>query len=88
MGEQKYRGVIILEKPQAVDYFEFIFNHLDCDFIMAKNGTDDNDMVYVVAYADSKESNGILWALFEEKYNNGNYSIGSHISKEQMNAIV
>lgn len=87
MDKEDYNGIFFFNPPKRVDYFDFVFEHLDCDFIM-ENDEGDDDLITVVAYAGAKENNAALWMLFKARYENGGYSIGSHISKEQMNAIV
>ena len=87
MKMHEENGIVYYDEPYRVNYLDFLYQHLDCDAIIKRDDAGTYENVQIVAYSVAKEKNELLWRIFREKYTGSDYVIGSHISKERINAI-
>lgn len=79
-------GVAYLEKPYLVDSMDFVFDHLDCDFI-AKKFEGGTDKVYVIAFSTGKEHNCDLRKIFHMEGYDKDCIIIQGMDSQEVNCI-
>ena len=82
------KGIICYDVPLITNFYEFAFQHLNCDSIALKDSLKDPKSTAIIAYATSMDYNLALRKLFEKKYQGGKYIIMRHISDKEVDAIV
>lgn len=79
-------GVTFFEKPYLTNCIEFLFNHLDCNFI-AKKIEHDTDKVYVIAFAENKSHNDEIDKVFHSKGYDKDCIIVQGMDSQEVNSI-
>lgn len=79
-------GIAYLEKPYLTRCIDFLFDHLDCNFI-AKKVEENTDKVYVIAFATDKSYNNEIDKVFHAEGYDKDCIIIQGMDSQEVNSI-
>ena len=88
MKTREIDGIIYVEEPEKIDYYEFSYEHLGCDSIVDSDVVVNPEKVCVYAYARTKQDNRKLKTVYEKEYNDDKYLLMRNMSERQAMSIV
>ena len=87
MNTYEEDGIVYFKEPTELDWGEFLYSHLGCDFIVQKPKSGGMRKWIFIAYATAEENNDKLERVFDVNYASGEYRHYRGIDKYALSAV-